>query len=196
MNGTIEDELTSYLRSEANRVTVHASLEDIERGVTLLSVAGSPKRRNVMLPILATAASVAAVVAMATVKSGRSTTEPVSAASEDVSITVPVTVPRVPLPAGAVLKGAAPSCTTSDNVEFQCSFTVYPGASLSQPESSVVIGQAEVIVDDTSHVSGGCRALTEDGLRWTCFVGRRAVDEGIVGENYFGSWASRGYTSG
>jgi hypothetical protein len=341
MTATIEDELTKYLRNEANRVMVHDTLDDIEDGVTILSVVGQPKRRNLALPILATAASLAALVGMATIRSGRPPTGSARPAAEVVTTTVPVPVQsaifppsdpaptqgqlprfnetptesaesvrarlskmhslkgavelgatcdsasfadwetspsgvfplawgidgtcrfigwqltsewrpsralsdglvqrafvygddgvafaamplpdplpadfplpakvklavgsgattpvsslRVPLPAGAVLQGAVPSCTTIDNVEFRCTFEKYPGAALSTPERQVTLGQTEPIVDDTSHVSGGCRALSEDGVFWTCFVGQMAIDEGTIGANYLGATSPRGYVSG
>jgi hypothetical protein len=203
MTATIEDELTTYLRNEANRVAVRDSLDDIERDVTILSVVGQPKRRNLALPILATAASIAALVGMATVRSGRPSSESLRPGADVVTTTVPVTSPpttapilRVPLPAGAVLQGAVPACTTTDNAEFDCTFERYPGADRPIPELSVTLGQTEVIVDDTSRVSGACRALSEDGLRWTCYVGQRAVNEGIVVEARLGAPASREYASG
>jgi hypothetical protein len=212
MTATIQDELACYLRDEADRVTVYDSLDDIERGVAVLSLVRQPDRRRVFLPVLAAAASIATFVAIATLRPGGPSSEEMrpgavvmttAAPAPILSTTIlPTTTPtvavpinQVPLPAGAVLQGVAPSCTTTDGVEFACTFEQYPGMTLPQPEHPV-IGQAEPIVDDTSHVSGGCRALSEDGLRWTCYVGHRAVDEGIVGENYLGAWAPREYVFG
>jgi hypothetical protein len=212
MTATIQDELASYLRDEADRVTVYDSLDDIERGVTVLSLVGQSDRRRVLLPVLAAAASIAAFVATATIRPGGPSSEELrpgativttAALAPILSTTIPPTttptvtvlINQAALPAGAVLQGVAPSCTTTDGVEFACTFEQYPGMTLPQPEHPM-IGQGEVIVDDTSHVSGGCRALSEDGLRWTCYVGRRAVDEGIVGENYLGALAQRVYYSG
>lgn len=57
-------------------------------------------------------------------------------------------------------------------------------------------GYAIVIVDDTSHVSGGCRATSADGLDWNCFVGQRSIDEDLVGANYLGDWAPHGFIAG
>ena len=60
----------------------------------------------------------------------------------------------------------------------------------------LMTGYTSVIVDDTSHVSGGCRATSPDATQLTCYVGQRAIEEQIVEAEYFGDWAPGGYTAG
>ena len=36
---------------------------------------------------------------------------------------------------------------------------------------------AELFVDKDLNIAGGCRGQSADGLKWTCYVGQRAVDE-------------------
>jgi hypothetical protein len=82
-------------------------------------------------------------------------------------------------------------CTTPDNVEYNCTIAAYPvTVSLDMTDFSIEV------VDDTSHVSGGCRATTPDGLSWTCYLGQVAVDKGFVHPSYLGDWAPREYAAG
>ena len=62
----------------------------------------------------------------------------------------PTTVPiaRVPLPAGAVLQGIVPTCTTLDSIEYDCTIAAYPDV-----VTIDMTGYTNIIVDDTSHVS-------------------------------------------
>ena len=59
-----------------------------------------------------------------------------------------------------------------------------------------MIGYTTIIVDDTSHVSGGCRSVSVDATHFTCYVGRSAVDQELVGADYLGDWAPQGYIVG
>lgn len=99
----------------------------------------------------------------------------------------------VRLPDGAVLNGVAPSCTaTTDEVVFECTIAAFP-----EPLGTTdYTGYVSEIVDDTSHVSGGCRATNPDATAYLCYIGQRAVDEQIVGENFLGEWAPRAYAAG
>ena len=45
-------------------------------------------------------------------------------------------------------------------------------------------GWVDDIVDGDHHVAGGCRALTEDGLHWRCYLGEEAVKQGIISQDF------------
>lgn len=212
MTRTIERDVTSYLRSEADRVAIHDSLADIEDGVTLVSVTPSIKRANPAPLWIAVAASIVAVLAMIASRDTLSSGAPAGHAvvtfdavttptivkqpttSSATESSPPTTVPpaRVPLPAGAELQGLTPSCTTVDGIEYDCTLEEY----------AVPLGDFDMtgyvieIVDDTSHVSGGCRSASADALTWRCYVGQRAVEEEIVAAGFLGDWAPRGYIAG
>lgn len=205
MTRTLERDLATYLRTEADRVAVHDSLADIEDGITLVPVSRSPKRTGSLLPLMVAAAAIVVVGLLMARDVGRpegrpatqpdatvvATAAPATTATPDT--TPPTTVPilRVPLPAGAVLQGLPASCTTIDSIEFDCTIPAYPDIVLID-----MTGYTTPIVDDTSHVSGGCRATSADALRWTCFVGQRSIDEGIVAASSLGDWAPREYAAG
>ena len=87
------------------------------------------------------------------------------------------------MPGGsAIFIDTDPSCTTTDGVVFDCVLAHAPTVDM----LSDYTGTLELIVDDTSHISGGCRGLDADGLHWTCFAGQRAVDEGILAQDLLG----------
>jgi hypothetical protein len=209
MTRTLDDDIADYLWSEADRVVVYDTLADIEEGITFVPVARTSQQRKPAPVLLVAAALVALVVGLVVVRDTRPQDEP-TAAQPDITVQAtvatvapettpssttipPTTVPavRVPLPAGAVLQGVVPSCTTLDSIEYDCTIAAYPDLVLTD-----MTGYTTVIVDDTSHVSGGCRAITPDALTWTCYVGQASVDQQIVGANYLGDWAPRGYVAG
>jgi hypothetical protein len=90
------------------------------------------------------------------------------------------------LPAGtAALVGTHPTCTVvEEGVEYHCTLERPPA-----PEVSDWKGTVEPSVDATKHVNGGCRSLESDGLTWTCYLGRRAVEEKIVSADFLGEYA-------
>jgi len=99
----------------------------------------------------------------------------------------------VPLPDGAVLNGIAPTCTaTTDEMVFKCTIPAFP-----EPVGTLdYTGYVAAIVDDTSHVSGGCRATNPDATAYLCYIGQRAIDEQTIGENHLGAEAQREYARG
>jgi hypothetical protein len=99
-------------------------------------------------------------------------------------------VPTVPLPGGATVQGQVPTCTATDEpVVFDCTLAERP-----DPLNDVT-GTAIGMVDATSHISGGCRATTSDGLRWMCYIGARAYDEKILSYGILGDWAPSGFSA-
>lgn len=208
MTRTLEHDVADYLWSEADRVLVYDALAEIEDDTVFVRIARSSQQRSPALALMVAAALVAVVVGLVVARDTRPRSESaavqpdstVQLAAETVvpesappSTIPPTTIPiaRVPLPAGAVLQGAVPSCTTLDSIEFECTIEAYPDAVLID-----MTGYATIIVDDTSHVSGGCRATTPDALSWTCYVGQAAIDQEIVGASFMGDWAPREYAAG
>jgi hypothetical protein len=108
------------------------------------------------------------------------------------------------MPGGSwILIGTDPTCTTTDDVVYDCTLANPPqpertngtdrrvnlrpdgSSEVSPPESPHLVGGAykgrkELIVDDASRIAGGCIGQDDDGRHWTCYVGERAVDEGIL----------------
>jgi len=209
---TLEHDLADYLRAQADRVEVTSTLDTIEHDLIYLPRAPHDRTPHRLAPLLALASAVLMIVALSVVAARAETTTSsgLAAASDDIADDAGVaplaattaTLPappepappvHVPLPDGAVLNGVAPTCTaTFDPVVFECTIAAFP-ESLGTLDYT---GYTSIIVDDTSHVSGGCRATNPDATAYLCFIGTRAVDELIVGENYLGDWAPREYAAG
>jgi hypothetical protein len=92
------------------------------------------------------------------------------------------------LPAGTkMLEGTDPTCTVvTQDVEYHCILS----HAIPSPEVSNLQGTVEPTVDASSHVNGGCRSLEPDGLTWECYIGRKAVDEQIIGPDFLGAYSS------
>jgi hypothetical protein len=90
------------------------------------------------------------------------------------------------MPAGAaIFEGRNPTCTVViEAVEYRCTLDRPPA-----PELQDFKGTVEPTVDATKHVNGGCRSLDSAGLHWECFLGRKAVDEQIVSQDFLGEYA-------
>jgi len=90
------------------------------------------------------------------------------------------------LPGGsAIFEGTDPSCSSSDGVVFDCTLASAP----TEEVLADYTGTLETFVDSTLHIAGGCRGITADGLQWTCYAGKRAVEEGIIGPNFLGEFS-------
>jgi hypothetical protein len=81
------------------------------------------------------------------------------------------------LPGGSMIfQGTNPSCSSTDGVVFDCTLASAP----TQDVQTDYTGTAETFVDKDLNIAGGCRGQSVDGLKWTCYVGQRAVDDGIL----------------
>ncbi|CAE7229491.1 unnamed protein product, partial [Symbiodinium sp. KB8] len=107
--------------------------------------------------------------------------------------TAPPTQNLVPLPAGATFQGMTPSCTPVDDVVYECTV---PEALGGVGDDLDMVGYTGILVDESSHVSGGCRSVSSDATELLCYLGQRGVDEGVVGANFLGEWAPRGFIAG
>jgi hypothetical protein len=214
MTLTNERTVIDYLRSEATRVSVRDTLDDIERGVRIVSVASPHERRRPTLLLVGAAASVAVVAGLALMgNEGNPDRADTPADSPSVpveadTIVTPATEPTtptttaaptttlasVPLPAGGRILGIVPSCTSTDSVVYDCTIPEFPEPGVGTAVDYTDFGT--VIVDDTSHVSGGCRSTVADATRFTCYVGQRAIDENVVHPEGLGEWSPQGYVAG
>jgi hypothetical protein len=91
------------------------------------------------------------------------------------------------LPAGAIMfADTTPTCTaTADDAVFECTLATPP----TQEILDHYAGTIQPIVDASHAVAGGCRAVGDDGLTWTCYTGQRAVDEGLIAQDFLGAYA-------
>lgn len=213
MTSTLEHDITDYLHREASRVTVNDTLVDVERGVIAVALGPRGEQPRPSLLFIGAAASVllvaGLVIARQTSTSGQAAgSAPTSTATPLEDTTTPptttettvlpttaaptTTLAQVPLPAGGRIQGIAPSCTTTDSIVYDCTIPEYPA----DGRTSNMTGFTTIVVDDTSHVSGGCRSTSVDATRFTCYVGQRSIDEQVVGADYLGDWAPQGFIPG
>ncbi|MGZ4766603.1 MAG: hypothetical protein ACXV6M_13180 [Ilumatobacteraceae bacterium] len=89
------------------------------------------------------------------------------------------------LPGGSMIfQGTNPSCSSTDGVVFRCTLASAPTAEVLNDYTDA----AELFVDTHLHIAGGCRGRSADGLEWTCYLGQRAVDEGILASDLLGQY--------
>lgn len=215
MTSTCEHDIIDYLHLEASRVSVSDTLDDIELGVTVVAFAPLHERPRRALPFIGAAASIILVAGLVIARQDSTPEQPAGSATSPTAptdidntvapttteTTVPsttaaptTTLARVPLPAGGRIQGIVPSCTTTDSIAYDCAIAEFP-----EPGVGTVVdytGYVTEIVDDTSHVSGGCRSTSADATRYTCYVGQRAIDEQTVDARRLGEWAPQGYIAG
>ena len=87
------------------------------------------------------------------------------------------------LPGGSMIfQGTNPSCSSTDGVVFQCTLASAPTAEVLNDYTNA----GELFVDKDLNIAGGCRGRSADGLQWTCYLGQRAVDEGILAADLLG----------
>jgi hypothetical protein len=90
------------------------------------------------------------------------------------------------LPGGSMIfQGTNPSCSSTDGVVFECTLASAP----TEEVSNDYTGAAELFVDKDLNIAGGCRGRSADGLKWTCFLGQRAVDEEILAADLLGQYS-------
>jgi hypothetical protein len=99
------------------------------------------------------------------------------------------------LPSGGLhLGGQVPVCSRLATDTYRC--TLPKPFDPSFPDALNDVGMAELYVDDSAIVSGGCRTTTPDAHEWLCYVGKRAVDENIISGALLGSPGPTGFVSG
>ena len=94
------------------------------------------------------------------------------------------------LPRGhAVFTGTDPTCVpVGENVEYDCTLAHSPtGMTVAGSDGLPAFrGTVVQIVDDHNRVAGGCRARTDDGMHWSCYLGDEAVKQGILDKSLLG----------
>jgi hypothetical protein len=90
------------------------------------------------------------------------------------------------LPGGSMIfQGTNPSCSSTDGVVFRCTLASAPTTDVLNDYTDA----AELFVDKDLNIAGGCRGRSADGLQWTCYLGQRAVDEGILAADLLGQYS-------
>jgi hypothetical protein len=91
------------------------------------------------------------------------------------------------LPAGKLaLVGTTPTCqVVVDQIEYRCVLDRPPSPNQGGPADGWK-GTVEPSVDASNHVSGGCRALDEQGITWQCYLGEAAVEQRIISHGFLG----------
>ena len=87
------------------------------------------------------------------------------------------------MPAGAMaFAGVTPSCTDEGDSTFHC--TVSGG--VKSTEVSDWKGTIEPFTNAQQEIAGGCVSQDSRGVLWICFAGQKAVDEGMIGQDFLG----------
>jgi hypothetical protein len=87
------------------------------------------------------------------------------------------------MPGGsAIFEGTHPTCESGDGITFTCVLASAPTVEV----LSDYTGTKELIVDSQGLIAGGCIGQDLAGLHWTCYVGQRAADEGILAPDLLG----------
>lgn len=119
--------------------------------------------------------TIAAFVATGVVAIGGTAAAAVSLLSSD---TVEQGMPG----SSAIFIGTDPTCTTKDNVEFDCTLAKAPTKEVLDDYT----GTKETFTDDKDNIAGGCIGQDSAGLRWTCYAGERAVEMDIISKDFLG----------
>jgi hypothetical protein len=93
------------------------------------------------------------------------------------------------LPAGTrALIGTDPTCTVvREGVEYRCTLAEAPAGEIGAGRWK---GTVEPTVGPDRRVNGGCRSLAADGRTWSCYLGRAAVEQRIIGAGFLGEEVS------
>jgi hypothetical protein len=171
MEGHMSDDMlnaTTWSETQLRRLD-RLDLRGLRDEVTRARTVSRPRRRRGRLAIAVTAGLVVA--------GGAGVAAAIGALSSPDEV-------AQSLPAGAIMfAGTMPTCTaTADDAVFDCTLATPP----TQEVLDHYTGTIEPIVDAIHVVAGGCRAVADDGLRWTCYTGQRAVDEGLIGQDFLG----------
>jgi hypothetical protein len=118
--------------------------------------------------------TIAAFVTVGVVAIGGSAAAAVSLLSSD---TVEQGMPG----SSAIFIGTDPTCTTKDNVEFDCTLAKAPGNAIND-----FTGVKETFTDAKDNIAGGCIGQDAADMRWTCYAGERAVEMDIISRDFLG----------
>ena len=87
---------------------------------------------------------------------------------------------------GVIFGGTDPSCTvrSGDSEVFDCTLDHAPTVDAGDDFT----GRKQSFTDADKKVAGGCIGQDHDGVRWTCYVGERAVEMKIIGRDLLGEY--------
>lgn len=100
-----------------------------------------------------------------------------------------------------LFEGSRPDCTALTSTSFRCTLDTPPtgmafyenppGQTRYDEETSMrvydkFLGMKIATVDATSHVDGGCIAISADGRTWDCYLGQEAVNREIIDLGFLG----------
>jgi hypothetical protein len=158
------DALEAAATADLSRQGAVAATADLDGGATT-----APRRRRLRLP-----RNVAiGAVALAVLIPGAALAANSLFGASDVARS---------MPAGTLaLAGTEPTCTEVSAVEFSCTLAKAPSHEFSDWKGTV-----EPTVDAEGTVNGGCRSLSADGKSWDCYLGKKAVEERIIGAEFLG----------
>lgn len=78
--------------------------------------------------------------------------------------------------------GTDPTCTTEDNVVFDCTLAKAPTEEILDDYT----GSKQTFTDDEDTIAGGCIGQDPAGLHWVCYAGEKAVEMDIISKDFLG----------
>ena len=103
-----------------------------------------------------------------------------------------------------IFAGSNPDCEALSGTEFRCTLDTPPtgmtfyredpngttlyGDTRYSSARDVFLGMTFPTVDSTRHVDGGCVSIGANGLIWKCYLGKSAVDHGVIHQLYLGDY--------
>lgn len=91
----------------------------------------------------------------------------------------------------SLFEGSTPTCVSRTANSFRCTLERPPtGMTFYDEDGRVVrdrfLGTKFQTVDASRRIDGGCVAVSDDGRAWDCYLGREAVERGIIGPDLLG----------
>lgn len=89
--------------------------------------------------------------------------------------------------------GSDPTCVVTSAASYRCTLTKTPtGETFSdadgRPMTNVFLDVKAETVNADHRVDGGCVSRAADGTVWDCYVGRAAVERGVIGQSLLGAY--------
>jgi hypothetical protein len=209
--------ITRYLETEADRVFVDDMLREVELGIERVPLVMNhgDVRPRVFSMVVAIAAAVAmlAIGAAVLTRGSTPTRDNFSAAPQDATPGATDSMPATSTPTivetsttvvavtqlpdgGLWLGGQVPMCQKVYDDQYDCMLTEpWPGDVPNYDDT----GYLDVYLNSSSIIAGGCRAVSADAQHWFCYVGERAVEEGVLatyGGAKLGDWSPGGFIPG
>lgn len=93
--------------------------------------------------------------------------------------------------ANTLFSGSSPHCVRVSDVGFRCTLATPPtGETFFDAQGDQLLdvfnGVKVATTNSAGDIDGGCIGRSADGLLWDCFIGRAAVDQGVVSASLLG----------